>query len=163
MNNLFKLSDGSVDEVSGKFEMGGGVVPPIPEKTVVLAMCDAANFYQHENNPIVISLKWTVIAGEYKGRIVFQKLNINDSDTQKADRSKRMLMAIDSNCGGKLMKLESEITDADLALSLPKNKMHLKLGVWDMNGKKGNWVSAVAPAVASAAATAVKYNDDVPF
>ena len=57
-----------------------------------------------------------------------------------------MLMAIDANCGGKLAKLRDTPQDEDLMMSLIGKPVAIKVQVWDINGKTGNWISAVAPA-----------------
>ena len=55
-----------------------------------------------------------------------------------------MLAAIDANAGGKLAASGAEPTDLSLQTSLTAKPMVLKLGVWDIDGKTGNWVQEVS-------------------
>lgn len=170
--SFFTLSDGT-SAANGKtdFELGG---EPIPDNTKLLAIIDEAKWADFEGNWHV-SLRWTVLQpAEYKNRKVFQKLHVNDQ--AKADKAKRMLAAIDANCGGKLAAANAEPTDQALTAALTNKPMVICVKVWDMNGNKGNWVCAVsarkqgdapaapvAPAPAPAPATAQTFDDDVPF
>ena len=47
---------------------------------------------------------------------------------------------------GKLSRLNDAPEDQDLMTALVGKPVAIKVQVWDMNGKKGNWISAVAPA-----------------
>jgi hypothetical protein len=93
---------------------------------------------------------------------VFQKLWVDDfepvalkkgEDKAKAkrDKAKRMLMAIDSNAGGKLAAKGAMPTDIDLTSSLTMKPMVIKAMVWSQTDRstgkliEGNWVGAVAP------------------
>ena len=131
---------------NGSMDMGGGDFEPIPANTQVLATADEATWKEYEDKKY-INIKWTVLAPEeYKNRVVFHKLHVLDSDPGKAQRHKQMLAAIDSNAsGGKLMQSGEAPTDGNMAMTLCHSPMYLKLQTWDMNGKSGNWVCAVAP------------------
>ena len=74
----------------------------------------------------------------------FQKLHVMKHG-DKGDKAKRMLMAIDANCGGKLAKLRDTPQDEDLMMSLVGKPVAIKVQVWDMNGKKETGLAAVAP------------------
>lgn len=145
---------------SGSFEMGGG--EPIPANTVLPAMIDEAGWEEYQGARF-IKLRWVVYDGEHKNRKVFQKLHVTDS--AKRDRAMSMLAAIDANCGGKLMTLETEPTQTDLMSALLNKPMHIKVDVWETDdGKKGNWVAAVAPNKPNAApAAAAPEGEHIPF
>ena len=122
----------------GKFEL-------IPDNTDVLASPDAVAWHEHEGDRF-IDIRWTIMAPEaYKNRKIFQKVQVLHADEKKAQKAKQMLAAIDFNAGGNLVKLKREPNDVDLARALLNKPMILKLMTWEMNGKSGNWVSAVAP------------------
>lgn len=120
---------------------------PIPEGTSVKAMVEDAQVKEWEGDKY-INLRWTVLAPEsYNNRKVFQKVKVWDADSKKADKAKRMLAAIDSNCGGKIVTANKEPDDALLQQALLNKPMVLKLGVWDLTdeGKgNGNWIMAVS-------------------
>ena len=169
---------------TGEFSAGGGDFAPIPKDTRVLAMCDEAKISEYQGQSY-INLKWSIAQPkEYKGRVIFQKIKCWEADSNKRDKALRMLAAIDANAGGKLAASGAEPTDLSLQTSLTAKPMVLKLGVWDIDGKTGNWVQEVskhqpkpgtaAPAPAPkpqpapkpapvAQSTGVDMDDDIPF
>lgn len=133
----------------GNFESAGGDFEPLPANTGCLAAIKQANWSEYEGDRY-INIQWQVLKPEqYKGRVIFHKVRVLDPDSAKADRAKRMLAAIDTNAGGKLLQLNREPDDYDLASALVGKIQGIKLQVWKMevNGeaRSGNWVSAVAP------------------
>ena len=169
--SFFKMSDGTAPTTNGTAEMGGGNLPPIPAGTQLKAMIVEAKWDdggQYNNRHI--KLRWDVVDGEYKKRVVFQKVQVCETDANKRDKAIRMLAAIDANCGGKIMQLNAEPTDMDLMSNLCNKPMVIKVEVWEMfedaNGNKikaedynpalghkkmdGNWVQAVSSGKAQA-------------
>lgn len=132
----------------------GGSSEPIPDGTKLRAMITSAAWDNHEGENY-IKLRWDVIDGEYKKRVVFHKVKVEEADTKKRDKHKRMLAAIDFNCGGKLLESNEKPTDGSLALALCNKPMIIRVGVWDINGKKGNWVQAVESMTAPSAGATV--------
>lgn len=153
--SFWNLSDDKEKvSTSGAFESGGGNLEPMPEGTNVLAAPVEAGWKNYEGEDYV-NLQWQVLApAEYKNRRVFQKIKVYESDPKKADKAKRMLAAIDANAGGKLMQIQREPSDAELTQFLVGKQMMLRLGLWEINDKRGNWVSAVAPKTGGAAPAA---------
>lgn len=158
--SFWDLSDGETVNASTEYEAPqGGDLSPIPDNTDVLAYIDEAK-WDEKDGAKYISLRWRVAKPEaYKNRVVFQKLwvmgnNPNQKDAAKAkkqgDNAKRMLGAIDANCGGELMAVAGIPTDEDLQRCLMQKMMVIKLKVWEMesstDGSKmsGNWICAVA-------------------
>lgn len=145
--SFFNLSDGTnaaTQENAGTFEMGGGNLAPIPDNTNVVAFCEEAKLDEYDGDRY-ISLKWRIQAPkEFKNRIIFQKIRTFDLDATKRDKAIRMLVAIDSNAGGKLVASGQEPNDMNLGQCLLNKPMVLKLMVWEMNDKSGNWVGAVS-------------------
>jgi hypothetical protein len=145
MANFWDLSDGSQAEQTNTFDSGSIVL--IPDNTTALAVIEEASWKTgFEGAPDLISIRWNIVKPiEFKGQKVFQKIKVKDDDAKVSDKSKRMLMAIDMNAGGKLAKLNKEPSDNDLMANLMYKPMVIKIMVWKMNDKEGNWVSAVAP------------------
>lgn len=139
--SFWQTSDNQAIDTTGSFEVGGG--EPIPNNTTLKAMITEASWDEYMGDRH-INLRWDVIDGEYKNRVVFQKVRVMDTDAKKKDRALRMLAAIDANAGGKLMALGREPSDMDLASSLLSKPMWIKVQTWEFDGKKGNWVSAVS-------------------
>lgn len=174
--SFWQLNDGSKAESTTTFEQGGG--EPIPDKTGCIAAIEEA-FWDHnqKTGDEFITLKWRVAQPQaYANRVVFQKLKVfgltGDKDPKAtADKAKRMLAAIDTNAGGSLMKIDGKPTNTDLMSSLMGKMMAIKVMVWETDdGKKGNWISAVAPAKGAAAkpaqvqqAAPVDDDDSIPF
>jgi len=152
---------------TGSIETGGGDIEPIPAKTQVKAAIDEAKWDTTFSGDEIISLRWTVLApAEYKNRKVFQKVRVNDIDTAKAEKAKKMLGAIAVNAGGGLLKLASAPTDADLQKHLLNTPMALLLQVWKIKPEDGsdemtgNWISSVSPLKSKPAPAPVEIDDD---
>jgi hypothetical protein len=153
--SFWALNDGSdVKDTGTTFETGGGDLEPIPNGTGCIAAIEEAKWDDYEGDRF-ISLKWRVARpDEFANRVVYQKVKVfgtsKDKDPQAtSDKAKRMLAAIDANCGGKLSKVAGEPSDQDLMTSLVGKMMAIKVMVWKMEiqgeEKSGNWISAVAP------------------
>ena len=179
--SFWNLSDNDdATKTTGEYETGGGDdMEPIPAKTQVLAAPDEAKWDEYEGD-YYISLRWNVLKpDQYKGRKVFHKLRVQDSDTKKADKAKRMLAAIDANAGGHLAKSAAQPGDAELAKSLVNKPMMLLLQVWEVEKEDGttatgNWVSAVSPKKSNGGSTQLtqpaqqavptdNFDDDIPW
>lgn len=155
------------EEVTGSFEMGGGAIEPIPDNTDVLAAPDEVKWDSYEGDQY-ISIRWTILKpSEYANRKIFQKVRVFDTDSKKADKAKRMLAAIDANAGGMLRASGVQPTDELLTKALTNKQMIIKLMVWEMNDKSGNWVAAVSPKTGADVPMPQKKKDDdfedVPF
>jgi hypothetical protein len=143
MMSFWTTSENKAVETTGKFESGGGMTV-IPQNTTCLAMITEASIADYQGDEYV-SLTWTVAKPDaYKNRKVFQKVRIFDADNKKADKAKQMLAAIDKNAGGKLLKSDKEPTNETL-IHIMQKPMLIKVMVWEMNDKTGNWVAAVSP------------------
>jgi hypothetical protein len=167
--SFWQTSEGkSATDTTGKFESGGGIAL-IPENTTCLAMITEANIAEYQGDEY-INLAWTVNKPDaYKNRKVFQKVRIFDAETKKRDKALNMLAAIDKNAGGKLSKSDSAPTNETL-LHLMQKPMLIKVMVWEMNDRTGNWVAAVSPRSVEEPVQAPKTtpeiaddNFDVPF
>lgn len=160
--SFWDLSDGESAATGEKeYEQATGNLEPIPDGSSVLAIIDEAKWGEtRDRDAEFISLRWSVTGPEeYINRKVFQKLWVTDDDpnttdadkmAKKRDKAKRMLAAIDANCGGKLARKAARPTDDDLALALTNKPMVIKCMVWEMKStdgtmNSGNWIAAVAP------------------
>lgn len=162
MSDFWNLSDGedASQSASGEFDAGGGNLEPIPPETSVLAAIDEAKWDKDNTGNRFISLRWTVLQPEeFSNRKIFQKLWVLDADPRakadkvdaKRDKAKRMLAAIDTNAGGKLLAKPIMPTDEAMTLHLTNKPMVVKVMLWSMKDQmtgeinRGNWVGAVAP------------------
>lgn len=152
----------------------------IPDGTVLpAAPIEAANA-EYEGDEY-INIKWQSVDGDFKGRTVYMKLRVYDSNPKKRDRALRLLSAIDKNAGNPLAGVTGKPTDQDLS-KLCGKPMDIRTRIWNIDGKTGNWVEAIgklgelsgkAPAPAkkagaakpSSVATAATetFDDDIPF
>lgn len=164
MSDFWGLSEGgsAADNVSGEFDAGGGNMQPIPSDTNVLAAIDEAKWAKNQKGDEFISLRWSVMQPEeFENRKVFQKLWVTDFDPSaaakgedkavaKRDKAKKMLAAIDSNAGGKLLAKPVMPTDESMTLHLTNKPMIIKVMLWEMTDRmtgdvaRGNWVGAVS-------------------
>lgn len=154
--SFWNLNDGTTAQGNSEYEIESGNLEPIPDDTQCIAAIEEAKWDQYEADHY-ISLKWKIIQpDQYARRVIYQKLKVFGTSRDKdpaatADKAKRMLAAIDTNAGGKLMKLGTEPDDTDLMSALVGKMMAIKVKVWEMtsnDGKErsGNWICAVAPA-----------------
>lgn len=158
--SFWNTSEGALNNtnVTTEAEMGGGDMPPIPANTELKAIITEASYDETESLGRFIKLRWDVIDGEYKKRVIFQKVKVFETDAKKRDKAMRMLAAIAMNAGGKLLEI-AEPTDGDLQINLSNKPMIIRVQVWEMEnsttGEKmsGNWVSAVSSGKAAPAAT----------
>ena len=154
--SFWQLSDGA--DLKGskdldKYEVagGGGNFEPIPDDTTCLAVIDEAKWDKDQAMNAFISLRWSLVSpSEYKNRKVFQKLWVDDLDpnakekgVKKRDNAKKMLASIDFHTGGKLLSVDDRPTDERMASSLMMKPLLVKLKIWSMGDKKGNWIAAV--------------------
>ena len=153
--SFWQKNDGTDVETSTSYEQASGEMLPIPKDTTCIAAIEEAKWAEYQGDSY-INLKWRVMRpAEYANRVIFHKLKVFGTAQDKdkaatADKAKMMLRAIDANCGGKLSKLTEAPEDRHLMSALVGKPMAIKLQVWAMNDKTGNWISAVAPAKAPA-------------
>ncbi len=142
--SFWQKQDGSAVENTNSFEMGGGDIKPIPNNTALIGAIEEAKWSEYQGEHY-INLKWRVMRpAEYANRVLFQKLKV--FSPKQGDKAKQMLAAIDANAGGKLAKLKDAPEDMDLMTALVGKAMAIKVQIWDIDGKTGNWISAVSPA-----------------
>lgn len=171
---FWNLSDGKAVESKYEFELGGGF-EVIPDGSRVLAAVEECKDDQWEGERF-FNLKWRILEGEYKNRIIFQKLKVFSSKEKQRDNAITMLAAIDANAGGKLMASGKEPTDFAIASALANRPMILLLRVWESEDKQktGNYVAGVFGRQQTKAAPAPKksspsneppmdFDDDIPF
>lgn len=171
---FWNLSDGKAVESKSEFELGGGF-EVIPDGSRVLAAVEECKDDQWEGERF-FNLKWRILEGEYKNRIIFQKLKVFSSKEKQRDNAITMLAAIDANAGGKLMASGKEPTDFAIASALANRPMILLLRVWESEDKQktGNYVAGVFGRQQTKASPAPKqsaqsneppmdFSDDVPF
>ena len=171
---FWNLSDGKAVESKSEFELGGGF-EVIPDGSRVLAAVEECKDDQWEGERF-FNLKWRILEGEYKNRIIFQKLKVFSSKEKQRDNAITMLAAIDANAGGKLMASGKEPTDLAIASALANRPMILLLRVWESEDKQktGNYVAGVFSRQQTKASPALKqsaqsneppmdFDSDVPF
>lgn len=126
---------------------------PIPTGTLLRSIITEAKWDTY-NDDEYISIRWDVIDGEYKGRVIFQKIRVMDQDPKKSDKAKQMLAAIDMNAGGQLMSSGEKPTDVGMMTNLCNKPILIRVRVWSIEDentgetKTGNWVDAVFNAAA---------------
>lgn len=175
---FFNTSDNQSIVATTEFESNNSF-NPIPAGTTVTASIEQAGWEEYEGE-WTIKLTWVVLSGEYQNRKIFQKVRVEDMDAKKRDKALKMLAAIDANCGGTLMASNKRPESNDL-LSLCSRPMSIKLMVWEMNERSGNWVAAVGsanaprqapvqqqtgekqPPVATAGGGGGGFDEDIPF
>ena len=132
---------------SGSFDANS--FETIPDNTKALAIISSAEWREaNEYNGKHISLTWDIVEGEFKGRKVFQKIKLFETDKTKALKAQKMLIAIDANCKGAIVAAGVEPTQQGLQ-SLLHSPMYILIKEYEMNGSKGNWICAVSARTAT--------------
>ena len=136
------------------------------------AMIEEIGLAEYDKIGSYVNAKWIILEGAAENRTVYQKIKcfedvaarVKGTEDAVVERSKKMLLAIDANCGGKLLASGKEPGDSVLMLALANKPMMINLQIWEMGDKKGNWVSGVAPAVHKAqVAETAAYEEDIAF
>lgn len=141
---MFWITDEN-DNNKGEFSLGGGDFEVIPKDTNCLAMISEAKWDDYAGEEY-ISLKWNILEpSQYKNRVIFHKLKVMQEDKNKAKKAQQMLLAINHNANGKVHELKAKPTNEDLQKNLNYKPMMINLQVWDLDGRKGNWISSVKP------------------
>ena len=97
-------------ETDGTFE-AAPAIEVIPNDTTCVAMLDDAGWTEYQGDEY-ISLRWNILEPAiYKGRKIFQKVKVYDTDIKKAEKAKRMLV----NVEGSLMP---GVTAKDIVLAV---------------------------------------------
>lgn len=157
--SFFQLSTGETVEQVSEFDSGGGDIELIPNNTALLACISEVKWVRPDGEAAYVNAKWTVMLPEkYKGRIIFQKIRVNNSDAKKADKAKTMFVAIDTLCGGKLFAAGVEPTDDSMMAAFSNKLMLVVSMVWEIKTKlidgvetelpkaewgSGNWIRSV--------------------
>jgi hypothetical protein len=121
-------------------------IKPIPAKTLCKCMFEEVVYAEGKseygtNEHVKGTL--VVIDGEYKNRKIFVKLHIDDDKQEKAELHRDALMRLFLLT--KTPVPESKPSDGEL-MALTMKPLTVRTEVWEMNDKKGNWVSAYYPA-----------------
>lgn len=171
--SFFKKSTGEVATTITTFDQSAPEL--IPDNTTLHCVIKEAKINISTEYGDSLQVQWQCLApAQYKDRVVFQSVKIFDKDDKKRDKAIDMFAAIDTNAtGGKLLASGQEPTSQALTAWQGK-QMLIKVMVWEMNDRKGNWVAAVMPktqqqAQQAAAPVAVDMNanvddfDEIPF
>lgn len=149
-------STGTAMVAEKEFSAGGGDFEVIPKGTNCLVTVEDVGWRQgFQVEEEFVSLKLRILKPEgYANRVVFGKLwadqldpGVKDKEKaeKKRDKAKTMLMAIDANAKGKLAAGTARPTNEKLSLALIGAQFVATFGVWENNGKTGNWLQAVGP------------------
>jgi hypothetical protein len=130
-------------EATGKFEASASY-ELIPDGTTAMAIITKPSIEQFQGDEY-INIEWTVVKPDaFKNRKIFQKVRVWDNNVKKADKAKAMLANIDKNAGGKLAKLDKDPTNETLSVLTGKT-MLIKILIWSIDEKTGNYIGAVSP------------------
>jgi|SRR5690554_989174 len=145
--SFWNTSNNAPVQATQSFEMTTDL-EPIPANTVLRSIITEAKWDEYQGDRY-ISIRWDVIDGPHKGRVIFQKIRAADADPKKRDKAIMMLAAIDANAGGRLMASGQEPTDVAMMQNLCNKPMQVRAKVWSIKDeatgevKKGNWIDGV--------------------
>lgn len=177
MTSFWNTSAGTKVQTKSSMEVGGNM-EPIPNNTKVKAIITEAKWdntreedVEKGNGEQFIKLRWDVVEGPYKKRVIFQKIWAEHTDKEKFDKALEMLAVIDFNAGGQLSQANERPSDMSMAKALCNKPMIIQTQVWEFGDKKGNWVNGVYSASEVKATEAPKpttpaqetFDDDIDF
>lgn len=141
MSSFWNTSDNTQVEATTSMEVGGA--EPMPSGTAAICVIDSIEWKEWEGDEY-INVRWCVVQHpDFQDRKVFHKIRVMDADKKKRDKALKMLATLDNITGAKLMQ-GGERPD-DIALGRMMNKpVHVTFDVWEIEGRSGNWVRAVA-------------------
>lgn len=160
--SFWNTSDGGQVKAESEYEApSGGSFDPIPHNTDVLGYIDEIK-WGDKDGASPIEYRITVVKAEaFKNRKLFFKLwplgdnpNKKEPDKRKkeADKSKRMLAAMDANAGSELIAINGKPSNEQLQSALMNKMMVFKIGMYDMpkddgsgERNKGNYLLGVSP------------------
>lgn len=146
-------------ENAGSYEAktSGGEFELIPDGIICRAIIDEAKWFsvgEGEKKAKKLSLRWMVVApDEFDNKRVFQNLWVEDLDPaakdgkkaeDRRDRDRQMLMAIDFNAGGGLLRT-GDLSDENLISCLTNKTMVIRVRKMEPKdgGTKRNYVDRV--------------------
>lgn len=141
---MFKFENEALNEAASKSFALSEDFEVIPDGTVAIALIESAevvcaSMYNPEDT---VKITWRIQGGEYANRVVFQKIKFMEQDATKRLRQQRILLAIDANARGQI-RADGGVNPQNVT-SLQFAVMQIHIKVWEMDGKKGNWISAVS-------------------
>ena len=156
MSGFWELSSGAkaTGSADDAFTASFGVIPDGTKAQAVIQ-----KFVVDGGDKPVVNIQWKLTTGEFKGRIVFQKIHCWDDKPAKADRAKNMLLLIYKLLDHKPTH-GGDPTDKDFAPMLNR-ALVIKIAEWSMisddgTPKNGNFISEVHPTEAFETVTGVK-------
>lgn len=169
--SYWALSDGEDLKSDGSFESAGGSFVTIPEGSAVKAFIHSVKWQtKKDQSDEFLEVTWEIIDPEqFAKRRIFHKLWVEDLDPTAKDRDKavkkrdnhrRMMGAIDANCGGKIIAMDKKARNEDFEKHWINKVMVISLGVYSLKNDDGsmnvgNWVRAIAPKTADVKITDV--------
>jgi hypothetical protein len=162
--SFFKKSTGEVAQPQTTFDQSAPEL--IPDSTTLHCLVKEAKINISSEYGDTLQIQWQCVAPQqYANRVVFQSVKLFDGDPKKRDKAIDMFAAIDTNAtGGKLLESGQEPNNMTLQQWTGK-QMLIKAQIWEMDGRKGNWISAVMPRnqASQPAPVSVGIDDDIPF
>lgn len=93
-----------------------------------------------------INVSWQIAdEGEYKNRKIFHKIKVNSGKSTTRDNAVKMLVALNNIAEADLLSIATP-TDEDMQRELLGTVAMIKVQVWKIDEKSGNWVSAIGEA-----------------
>lgn len=148
--SFWQTTNGKKVDGSAESSFLGDGFSPIPDGTTAPAMIQKFEKVSFESQfsgkqETHYQITWKLTAGDYAGRVIWQKLYVFDAKPDKADRAKNMMYRIFKLCHY-TPSHNGEPTDVDL-LNLVKKFAGIKIGQWGNipgnEGKEGNKVLEV--------------------
>lgn len=153
---------------------------PLPEGTKVPVILERIGYFDKDN--LTVNAMWRVTGGEFANRVIFHKMLIDGADAYnpgktegKRKRGRQQFVTMLHLAGAKdvlndlrndILPTEQEVQEATVG----RIDATITLGLWDIDGRTGNWVKGIegqvkqaTPAKKPAAKRNADLDDEIPF
>jgi len=140
--SIWNLSTGENATENTKKDFDSNNFDPLPHNSFHNAVVSDIKWDEYDGDEY-INVTWQIAdEGEYKNRKVFHKIKVQDQKATTRDNAIKMLVALNNIAEADLLSIAAP-TDEDLQRELLGTVAMIKVQVWKIDDKSGNWVSAL--------------------
>ena len=140
--SIWNLSTGENATENTKKDFDSNNFDPLPHNSFHNAVVSDIKWDEFDGAEY-INVSWQIAdEGEYKNRKVFHKIKVQEAKSTTRDNAIKMLVALNNIAEADLLSIAAP-TGEDLQRELLGTVAMIKVQVWQIADKSGNWVSAL--------------------
>lgn len=145
MSNIWSLSTGESATENKDTSFDSNNFDPLPHNSFHNAVVADIKWDEYDDEEY-INVTWQIAdESEYKNRKVFHKIKVQAEKATTRDNAIKMLVTLNNIAEADLLSIAAP-TDEDLQRELMGAVAMIKVQVWKIDDKSGNWVSALGEA-----------------